>query len=104
MHELPCVQVSTHTITILLGLVFSVINPLLPLICVVYFAVVYLLERYNMLYSERPTYHAGGKVRNGAARNPAHAPDPLLRSQLPAALARAVAHLPSAQLAVASSA
>ena len=56
-------QVSNHTITILLGLVFSVINPLVPLVCVLYFCVVYLTERYNMLYSERPIYHAGGKVR-----------------------------------------
>lgn len=67
MPKLHRAQVSTHTITILLGLVFSVINPLLPLICVVYFAVVYLLERYNMLYSERPIYHAGGKVCAGCA-------------------------------------
>ena len=60
---LVALQVSSHTITILLGLVFSVINPLVPLICVVYFGVSYLTERYNMLYSERPLYHAGGKVR-----------------------------------------
>ena len=56
------VQVSTHTITILLGLVFCVINPLLAPICVVYFAITYMTERYNMLYIERPQYHAGGKV------------------------------------------
>ena len=55
------VQVSNHTITILLGLVFSVINPLLPLICVLYFCIIYLTERYNMLYAERPVYHAGGQ-------------------------------------------
>ena len=55
-------QVSSHTITILLGLVFCVINPLLAPMCVVYFAIVLTTERYNMLYTERPQYHAGGKV------------------------------------------
>ena len=75
MAQLPSllyVQVSSHTITILLGLVFCVINPLLAPICVAYFAIVYTTEKYNMLYIERPQYHAGGKVIIAFMHAPAH--------------------------------
>ena len=56
-------QVPNHTMTILFGLVFCVINPLLPAMCIVYFIVAFLTEKYNMLYIERPRYQSGGQVR-----------------------------------------
>lgn len=48
--------------TILFGLVFSVINPLLPPMCIIYFFIANLTEKYNMLYVERPSYQSGGQV------------------------------------------
>lgn len=55
-------QVPQHTMTILFGLVFSVINPLLPPMCIVYFFIANLTEKYNILYIERPAYQSGGQV------------------------------------------
>ena len=53
--------------TILFGLVFSVINPLLPPMCVVYFFIANLTEKYNILYIERPQYQSGGQVPSPTA-------------------------------------
>lgn len=56
-------QVPAHSITILLGVIFSVINPLLPPMALLYLVVVALTEKYNLLYVNRAAYQSGGKVR-----------------------------------------
>ena len=48
--------------TILLGLVFCIINPLVPAMCVVYFLVAHLIDKYSLLYMERPSYQSGGQL------------------------------------------
>lgn len=48
--------------TILFGLVFSVINPLVPAMCIVYFLVAHLTDKYNLLYVQRPAYQSGGQL------------------------------------------
>ncbi|KAK9809699.1 hypothetical protein WJX73_006828 [Symbiochloris irregularis] len=55
-------QVPLLTMTILLGLTFSVINPLVPAMCVVYFLSAYLVDKYRLLYIERPAYQSGGQL------------------------------------------
>ncbi|KAK9845039.1 hypothetical protein WJX74_009951 [Apatococcus lobatus] len=54
--------VPDHTIIILLGIVFCCVNPLLCVAACVYFCIVWLLEKYNMLYVWQETYQAGGKL------------------------------------------
>lgn len=56
-----------HTIVILLGIVFSCVNPLLCVAACLYFCVVWLLNKYDMLYVWQETYQAGGKVNASAA-------------------------------------
>ncbi|KAK9806417.1 hypothetical protein WJX73_004348 [Symbiochloris irregularis] len=55
-------DVPDHTMTILFGLTFSCINPLLPPMCIIYFFIALLTEKYNMLYIERPRYQSGGQM------------------------------------------
>ncbi|KAK9852109.1 hypothetical protein WJX84_005426 [Apatococcus fuscideae] len=54
--------VPDHTIVILLGIVFCCVNPLLCVAAFVYFCIVWLLEKYDMLYVWQETYQAGGKL------------------------------------------
>ena len=61
-------QVPTHTITILLGLTFCCMNPLLPPMALVYFLVNTVTEKYNMLYVMRARFQSGGRVRGPARR------------------------------------
>jgi Calcium-dependent channel, 7TM region, putative phosphate len=49
-----------HTITLLLMLVFAVVQPLLPLVCLAYFVVSYIFARYDLLYTNREAYQTGG--------------------------------------------
>ncbi|KAK9804434.1 hypothetical protein WJX72_012500 [[Myrmecia] bisecta] len=55
-------QVPDHTIAILLGLVFCIINPLICPVALVYFIVTSITEKYNLLYVFQPKYQSGGKV------------------------------------------
>ncbi len=57
-------QVPAHSITILLGVVFCVINPLLAPMALVYMIIVSITEKYNLLYVQRPAYQGGGTVRD----------------------------------------
>lgn len=59
---LCALQVPDHTIVILLGIVFCCVNPLLCVAACLYFCVVWLLNKYDMLYVWQETYQAGGKV------------------------------------------
>ncbi len=61
-------QVPTHTITILLGLTFCCMNPLLPPMALVYFLVNTVTEKYNMLYVMRARFQSGGRARGPARR------------------------------------
>ncbi len=59
-------QVPTHTITILLGLTFCCMNPLLPMMALIYFLINSLTEKYNMMYVMRARFQSGGRVRFSA--------------------------------------
>ena len=52
--------------TILLGLVFCCMNPLLPAMCLIYFLINSLTEKYNMMYVMRAKFQAGGRARSRA--------------------------------------
>jgi hypothetical protein len=60
---LPYVQVPTETLVVLLGLVFAVQNPLLPITALVFFAVTGTICRYNWLYIFTQRFQGGGMVR-----------------------------------------
>ncbi|GMH40978.1 hypothetical protein BSKO_08888 [Bryopsis sp. KO-2023] len=51
-----------HTLVILLGLVFSTVNPLILPVATLYFFVNMLYWRYDMLYVYKPSYQSGGKL------------------------------------------
>lgn len=51
-----------HTITLLLGLVFSCINPLVPAAAALYYLLVTLIERYQQLYVWSRPYESGGQL------------------------------------------
>jgi hypothetical protein len=53
-------DVPDHTITILLLLVFSVSQPFVAVVSVMYFVVVFFCSRYNLLYTLREDYQTGG--------------------------------------------
>ena len=55
-------QLPRHMLILFVGIVFSVINPLVPVMTIVYFAVALLTERYNLLYIYTPIFESGGKV------------------------------------------
>ena len=54
----------THTITILLGMTFCCMNPLLPMMALIYFLINSLTEKYNMMYVMRARFQSGGRVRS----------------------------------------
>ena len=56
-------QVPQHTITILLGLVFCIMNPIISPVCLIYFLIVTGTEKYNLLYVYTYQYQSGGRVR-----------------------------------------
>jgi len=62
----PDIQYGTlipeDTITILLGLVFCVICPLIAPAVVVYFSIGYIVRKYNALYVFSESYQSGGLV------------------------------------------
>lgn len=55
-------QVPTDTLTILLGVVFCVQNPLMPVVALLYFLVAGTVCRYNWLYVYCQQFQGGGLV------------------------------------------
>ncbi|EFJ47929.1 hypothetical protein VOLCADRAFT_91422 [Volvox carteri f. nagariensis] len=55
-------SVPHHSLMILLGLSYSLVNPLIAPACVVYFAMVGLMERYQHCYCWSRPYESGGKM------------------------------------------
>ncbi|CAL5228475.1 g11617 [Coccomyxa viridis] len=51
-----------HTITILLGLVFCVMNPIITPVCLIYFLITTVTEKYNLLYVYTFEYQSGGQL------------------------------------------
>ena len=62
-------EVPDHTMSILLGLTFSVVAPLIAPIGLLYFLVMTLIGKYQMVYVFTESFQSGGKVRH--AFNPA---------------------------------
>ena len=62
MISVPCLQLPRHMLILFVGIVFSVINPLVPVMTIVYFCMAVLTEKYNMLYVYYPLFDSGGKV------------------------------------------
>ena len=56
------VQMPQHTITILLGLVFCIMNPIITPVCLIYFLITTVTEKYNLLYVYTFEYQSGGQV------------------------------------------
>ncbi len=51
-----------HTMTVLFGVVFSTISPLMAPVCTCYFAAALLLEKYNLVYVFTHAYEATGRM------------------------------------------
>ena len=51
-----------HSIVCLLGLIYSCINPIITPFALVYFAVNFMIDRYNTLYISRFPYDSFGKL------------------------------------------
>ncbi|EIE18583.1 DUF221-domain-containing protein [Coccomyxa subellipsoidea C-169] len=51
-----------HTITILLGLVFCIMNPIICPMCLIYFLITTGTEKYNLLYVYTSEYESGGQL------------------------------------------
>jgi hypothetical protein len=61
--------------TILLGLVFCIMNPIICAMCLIYFLIVTATEKYNMLYVNSFEYQSGGQVwKAGPCPAPAFVP------------------------------
>lgn len=56
-------DIPDHTMSILLGLGFSVVAPLIAPIGLLYFLVMLLIGKYQMVYVFTESYQSGGKVR-----------------------------------------
>ena len=55
-------DIPDHTMSILLGLGFSVVAPLIAPIGLLYFLVMLLIGKYQMVYVFTESYQSGGKV------------------------------------------
>eukprot|EP01025_Chloroclados_australasicus_P044560 TRINITY_DN4839_c0_g1_i1.p1 TRINITY_DN4839_c0_g1~~TRINITY_DN4839_c0_g1_i1.p1 ORF type:complete len:864 (-),score=85.35 TRINITY_DN4839_c0_g1_i1:389-2929(-) len=53
-------QMPDHTIVILIGLCFCVVQPLITPVCLLYFVIVGLITRYQLLYMKGEKYQSGG--------------------------------------------
>ncbi len=60
------IQVVDHTIAILLGLVYCIIQPVMAPMVLIYCAVSYGIAKYRAIYILRPAYESGGLVRFSA--------------------------------------
>jgi hypothetical protein len=82
--------IPTHSIVLLLVIVFSIIQPFLPLVGLAYFVVNYFYARYNLLYTMREPYQSGGMFW------------PVVRAPLRSSVTASVTLLASATLPVRS--
>ena len=62
MRMLAAAQMPQHTITILLGLVFCIMNPIITPVCLIYFMIITVTEKYNLLYVYTFEYQSGGQA------------------------------------------
>jgi hypothetical protein len=51
-----------HTMAILLGLVYCVIQPVMAAMVLLYFITAYAFAKYQSIYVMRPAYESGGLV------------------------------------------
>ena len=51
-----------HGLIALIGVVFAPITPLCPPMCLLYFLVASITEKYNLLYVQKPRYQSGGRL------------------------------------------
>ena len=56
-------EIPDHLIAALLGLTFCVISPLIAPVALLYFAVVNVVGRYQLVYVYAQRFQSGGKVR-----------------------------------------
>ena len=66
-------ELPEHTITLLLLFAFSIAQPLVSVVAVLYFALAYFVARYELLYAKREAFQAGGLfwpvVRSNSAKS-----------------------------------
>ena len=54
------VEIPSLTIVLLLGIVFCAINPMVPAVCLIYFATTLFFQKYRVMYVARRRYESGG--------------------------------------------
>ena len=62
------VQVANHTIAILLGLIYCIIQPVIAPLVLFYCLIAYFIAKYQAIYVLRPAYESGGAVRKLLSR------------------------------------
>ena len=58
---------ANHTIAILLGLIYCIIQPVIAPVVMFYCLIAYFIAKYEAIYILRPAYESGGAVRPGCS-------------------------------------
>ena len=58
----PRYEIPDHIIALLLGLTFCVISPLIAPVALIYYAVVTIIAKYQLVYVYAQRFQSGGKV------------------------------------------
>ncbi len=58
---------ANHTIAILLGLIYCIIQPVIAPLVLCYCLIAYFIAKYQAIYVVRPSYESGGAVRSPSA-------------------------------------
>ncbi len=67
-------QVANHTIAILLGLIYCIIQPVIAPVVMFYCLIALFIAKYQAIYVLRPAYESGGAVRSSSWRRFATGP------------------------------